>query len=164
MRSSVLLAVLGLAVLLLAGCTQDNGGGNPPASGSGFPGLGSPPQDNPNSAPDAANLPSYSLSNVASHNTPSDCWMAINGSVYNFTGSMMMQQNGNLTALCGTDATSSFASMMGRGGNFSRPGNFTRNGTSGNYIGGQGNTGSGSFNRTRGAVGGFGRMIIGKLE
>ena len=182
MRSFVLLAVLVVGVLLLAGCAQnqDSNGGNPnqPSSDSNFQGLGAP-SGNPISPPNPVNLPTYSLSDVAVHNTPSDCWLAINGSVYNFTSSPMMQQNANLSALCGSDATSTFSSMMGRVGNFNGPGNFTRNGTAGAFggrpnggyngsgnggsPGGMPNGGSGPFNRTRGGAGGFGRMMIGRL-
>ncbi|VVB56630.1 Cytochrome b5-like Heme/Steroid binding domain protein [uncultured archaeon] len=181
-----LLPLLGAAfvfLFLLAGCTQGPGGssgqyvpgsnyntdsGSGPEAASG----GSGAQGSPSGgygAPDWSNLPAYSLSDVKAHATPSDCWVAINGSVFNFSNSPLMQ-NANFSALCGTDATSSLPSTAGRGA-----GNFSRNGTRGmmNASGGYGGRtagtrGPGAYGGQPGSgpggmMGGYARMRIGRL-
>ena len=55
-------------------------------------------------------LPSYSLADVKLHNTASDCWLAVNGSVYDATSFIPRHPGGSdrIIPLCGTDATTSF--------------------------------------------------------
>ena len=52
----------------------------------------------------------YTLAEVAAHNTPADCWAAIEGSVYDLTDWIGQHPGGpeHITPLCGTDATSAF--------------------------------------------------------
>ena len=157
------------SLLLLAGCAQDSGSANQNQN-TEVPSAGSP------TPAELAALPTYTLSDVASHNTPADCWVAVNASVLNLTGSPLLARNASLASLCGADATSSFGSMMGRA-----PGvNFSRNATRGNFSGntgsrrmnggqpssGPGGYGNGSYgggNRTGMMNGGFGPMMIGRL-
>ena len=156
-------------VLLLAGCAQNSDNG--PASGANqyVPGSNYNPQNGANnetgglsSAPSVPGLPAYSMSDIASHASPSDCWLVINGSIYNFSNSPLVSgasgnpapsgngaPSGSLASLCGTDATSSIGPMM------RAPGNFSRNGTRGNYTGGtngsyKDGTPGGRMNGTRG--------------
>ena len=53
---------------------------------------------------------SYTLADVATHNTQSDCWAAIDGGVYNLTEWINRHPGGRdkIIALCGTDATKAF--------------------------------------------------------
>ena len=52
-------------------------------------------------------------SEVASHNTASDCWVVIDGSVYQLDKYMSQHPGGKavLTSLCGKDATNAFANQ-----------------------------------------------------
>lgn len=50
------------------------------------------------------------MEEVAAHNTPSDCWSAINGKVYNLTGWIDRHPGGAvlIISLCGKDGTAGF--------------------------------------------------------
>lgn len=55
----------------------------------------------------------YTLADVAAHATASDCWLAIDGKVYNVT-SFIPKHPGGVQAIisaCGTDATHAFHSQ-----------------------------------------------------
>jgi uncharacterized membrane protein len=53
------------------------------------------------------------MSEVAAHNTPSDCWSAINGKVYNLTEWIDRHPGGAviITSLCGKDGTAGFVAQ-----------------------------------------------------
>jgi len=52
---------------------------------------------------------SYTLAQVALHATKTDCWTAINGSVYNLTPFIPNHPGGDaILAICGIDGTSAF--------------------------------------------------------
>lgn len=55
---------------------------------------------------------SYTSSQVAQHNTTSDCWEVINGKVYNLTEFIPLHSGGQsiIVAQCGKDATAVFNS------------------------------------------------------
>ncbi len=59
----------------------------------------------------------FTLSDVAKHKTPSDCWMAISNSVYNVTNYVDMHPGGADIVLmyCGKDATQAYNTQGGRG-------------------------------------------------
>lgn len=52
----------------------------------------------------------YTLAEVKTHNKQTDCWLAVNGSVYNVTSFIPNHPGGpqRIIPLCGTDATSNF--------------------------------------------------------
>jgi len=54
---------------------------------------------------------------VAQHNSPSDCWMIINGKVYDVTSYVPRHPGGaaEIQQGCGTDATQLFATQGGEG-------------------------------------------------
>ena len=51
---------------------------------------------------------SLNIAQVARHNTASDCWMAIDGKVYNVTSYLPNHPGGDISVYCGTDASSAF--------------------------------------------------------
>lgn len=57
----------------------------------------------------------YTLSEVALRNSPSDCWVAISGSVYDLTDWIAEHPGGSgaISRLCGRDGTSQFSSQHG---------------------------------------------------
>lgn len=57
----------------------------------------------------------YTLADVASHATESDCWTAINGSVYDLTTWISRHPGGPgpIKGLCGIDGTDGFSKMHG---------------------------------------------------
>lgn len=59
----------------------------------------------------------YSLLEVARHNTEQDCWIVINGNVYDVTKFLSLHPGGRRTivALAGTDASSEFAPLHSDG-------------------------------------------------
>ncbi len=95
----VLVAVSILALMLTCGCLEQ--GGDQP---------GTP-------APSAGEQQTFSLQEVAEHNSSEDCWIAVHGKVYNVTtipchgggaGSLILQR-------CGQDATALWESKPGSG-------------------------------------------------
>ncbi len=59
---------------------------------------------------DLSNTPSYSLADVSSHTSSSDCWMAIDGKVYDVTEYIASgQHNPEIVRGCGLDASQMFS-------------------------------------------------------
>ncbi len=85
LRSGSLLAAS--AVVILTGC-----GGSPAPS------------------PVNSAFVTYTMADVAGHNTKEDCWAAIDGGVYNLTSWIAQHPGGpdKIIGLCGTDATTAF--------------------------------------------------------
>jgi len=59
----------------------------------------------------------YSKSQLATHNKPADCWLGINGNVYNVTNYVDMHPGGAdlILMYCGKDATQAYSTQGGRG-------------------------------------------------
>lgn len=88
MKNTTIFAILLLAVVMLSGCTQQS-----PAS----------------SSPEKV----FSLEEVAQHNTAADCWMAINGNVYNLAEFLSSSPNAQeMAANCGKESASPFGSRQ----------------------------------------------------
>ena len=53
---------------------------------------------------------SYTLASIASHNSASSCWAAINGKVYNLTSWINQHPGGpeRILSICGTDGSAAF--------------------------------------------------------
>ena len=60
---------------------------------------------------------SYSLQDVAKHNTAADCWEVINNKVYNVTAAIVGHPGGAeaIIQFCGQDATTGFSNRNGKG-------------------------------------------------
>lgn len=60
----------------------------------------------------------YTMAQVKKHATPTDCWTAINGSVYNLTSWIARHPGGSgpIISLCGTDGSRSFSAQHGGDG------------------------------------------------
>lgn len=58
---------------------------------------------------------SYTMADVAAHNTQQSCWTAINGSVYNVTSWISQHPGGRqaIISLCGKDGSSAFDGQHG---------------------------------------------------
>ena len=58
---------------------------------------------------------SYSLADVALHKTQSDCWTAVNGSVYDVTSWISQHPGGAgaIISMCGIDGSSNFDGQHG---------------------------------------------------
>jgi cytochrome b involved in lipid metabolism len=57
----------------------------------------------------------FSMSDVAEHNSPDDCWSAINGKVYNLTDWIDKHPGGSviIKSLCGQDGSAGFTAQHG---------------------------------------------------
>lgn len=57
----------------------------------------------------------YSIAQVKRHASPSDCWSAVNGKVYNLTGWISRHPGGSqrIIAMCGKDASAAFNAQHG---------------------------------------------------
>ncbi len=62
----------------------------------------------------------YTMTDVQTHNTPSDCWSAIGGDVYDLTSWVSRHPGGEkkIIGLCGTDGTAAYS---GKHGSSARP-------------------------------------------
>lgn len=83
-----------------------------------------PPAESATSAPTAAaaatatvtaSVISYTIGQVATHNTAADCWVAVDGKVYDVTEWQQLHPGGaqRITNLCGTDGTAAFRDQHG---------------------------------------------------
>ena len=54
----------------------------------------------------------YTLAQIAAHDTALDCWSAVSGGVYNLTGWVAKHPGGSsvITGMCGVDGTAAFLS------------------------------------------------------
>ncbi len=57
----------------------------------------------------------FTMSDLLTHNTPTDCYAAVNGLVYNLTAWIEKHPGGeeNILKLCGTDGTAAFTKKHG---------------------------------------------------
>jgi cytochrome b involved in lipid metabolism len=67
------------------------------------------------STPADSSASGYTLAEVATHNTPADCWTAISGNVYNVTSWISKHPGGSdaIIYLCGKDGTAAFTGQHG---------------------------------------------------
>ncbi len=58
---------------------------------------------------------SYTLAQVTTHNSQTDCWTVVNGSVYNITSYITRHPGGvrAISSICGKDGTSTFDDQHG---------------------------------------------------
>lgn len=110
MKLAKIFAALAAVVLLAAGCssqsrTQNAASQETQSSGS------SQPAESQNSK----TAGSYTMTEVQSANSPSKCWTAVNGKVYDLTPFVNKHPGGvaNIIKLCGTDGTAAFAKQHG---------------------------------------------------
>lgn len=103
MKSSLCLA--GLALMALSACT---GAGAPPST----PGA---PATAPSTSASSSRPASFTTAQVATHNSRTDCWAAVDGKVYDLTSWINRHPGGpdKIIALCGTDATTAFNGQHG---------------------------------------------------
>ncbi len=74
------------------------------------------PAPTPSPTPEPAPQPgTYTLAEVETHNTPSNCWAAISGDVYDLTSWVSRHPGGEnpIKNLCGTDGTARFERKHG---------------------------------------------------
>ena len=59
------------------------------------------------------NLSSYTVTDIAGHNNPNDCWLIISNKVYNATNYLNIHPGGAqmIIPYCGMDATAAFYSI-----------------------------------------------------
>lgn len=84
-------------------------GGSTPATGSA-PIPASTTSSSPSSTSSAGNTTAYTLEDIASHNSASDCWTAVNGKIYNITAYIPSHPGGEeIVRICGRDGSNMFA-------------------------------------------------------
>ncbi|MFA6214065.1 MAG: cytochrome b5-like heme/steroid binding domain-containing protein [Candidatus Micrarchaeia archaeon] len=122
--------ILALALLALSGCAGSGRQGGVQASaqlqGSLAAANASPgAQAAPNSSqPQSANgsqqaAQVLTLSEVARHNSETDCWLVISGGVYDLSSFTSHPGGMAYVPFCGTDATNAFATKGGKGSSHS---------------------------------------------
>jgi cytochrome b involved in lipid metabolism len=64
----------------------------------------------------------YTMEQIATHNTPTDCWAAVNGGVYNLTNWIAEHPGGQfpIISMCGKDGTTMFLNAHGGQGDPAR--------------------------------------------
>ena len=73
------------------------------------------PTASPSPTPTETAEPGFTLAEVSTRNTASECWVAISGNVYDLTRWIAQHPGGSsaITQLCGTDGTRAFTSQHG---------------------------------------------------
>jgi cytochrome b involved in lipid metabolism len=108
--SKVKLLTITATAIVLAGCTTNVTNNNTTTSSS----------TSTASSSSAGKIQGYTMSDVAMHASASDCWMAINGKVYNVTNFIGQHPGGSVIVTgCGKDATQLFATQGNTGGDHS---------------------------------------------
>jgi len=109
MKYILLILIISL-VLLGAGCERTAVPSTPP--------VGSGPQIPEDSLIQAD---TYTLDDLAGHSTAEDCWLAVDGTVYDITGYPGSHAGGaeEITKWCGKDASHGFATKNDSGGSHS---------------------------------------------
>lgn len=123
MKTTIIFAFFLMASLLLAGCTQSppNITGNavlPSSNAAASTNVLNPPTENTQNSNASSNpAKTFSLQEIAPHNSASDCWMAVHGKVYNVTSFIPHHPGGDaILQGCGKDATNLFETRpMGSG-------------------------------------------------
>ena len=90
------------------------------------PQFSTTPSTSKPSSPDQTASPSvatngYTLWDISNHKTQNDCWVAINGNVYDVTKYLDQHPGGSdlILMVCGKDATRAYKTQGGRGGEHS---------------------------------------------
>jgi len=113
-----LAAVFALAAFTVVGCAQSAPDETPsaeaPAVEEALPAESDAPETD---AP--ADFPVLTLEAVAQNASAENCWVAIEGQVYDLTEWVNQHPGGagNITSLCGTDGTSRFSNQHGGSSN-----------------------------------------------
>ncbi len=102
------LALAPIAALALIGCSSTTATTSPAAAGTTSATV-SP------SASASAAAKTYTMADVATHKSATDCWAAVNQKVYDLTGWIAKHPGGEdkIIPLCGTDASSAFTTKHG---------------------------------------------------
>jgi cytochrome b involved in lipid metabolism len=93
------------------------------AANNSTPGNTQSPTEQPSNASDPDDpvsdepLREYTLEDIATHNVPEDCWVAISGNVYNLSGFNSVHPGGPapIEFNCGKDGTQTFTTRGGKG-------------------------------------------------
>lgn len=120
--ASVVLAIIATVLTIVVGHTGAEAawaGRIPAASGSSS--ASAKPSAKPTASASAAASSgtsaagTYTMADVAKHNSASDCWAAINGNAYNLTNWINQHPGGPgvIEALCGNDGTAAFNGQHG---------------------------------------------------
>ena len=65
---------------------------------------------------EVSEVKTYTVDEVAKHNSPDDCWLVIHGKVYDVTSFIPQHPGGDIiTQYCGKDATEVFENRPGSG-------------------------------------------------
>ena len=121
--SSAVLAVVAIGVVVVVGHSgaeaawagKIEAAAGTAVSGDGAGDAAAPaPAASPAAAGDGATAP-LTMDVVAQHATPSDCWAAIDGNVYNLTDWISQHPGGSgvIEAMCGTDGSDAFNNQHG---------------------------------------------------
>lgn len=127
--AAVVVAIVAIAVITLTFFVGHSGAESvwkdryasalPPQTPASTPSTSITPTPSPTLSPEtpapAPAGPILTLEEVATHNMPSDCWVAIDGAVYDLTGFVSRHPGGSsrIENICGTDASATFAGQHG---------------------------------------------------
>lgn len=84
-----------------------------PGAASGTPSAPASTSAPAPASPSATSASTFTMAEVAEHNSAADCWAAVGGSVYDLTTWITRHPGGadRILPLCGTDATSAFTAQ-----------------------------------------------------
>ncbi len=105
-----------------------------------------------NPLPPGGNTSGITMAELATHNTQSDCWLLINGKVYDVTAYIPVHPGGvsQIRNNCGQESTTAFNTRGGSGSHSNNARNLLNNYYIGDIAGGGGGGQNGSQNSTSG--------------
>ena len=109
--SVILFVVIALVIVIIITALMPSAETNPMTNGTSAP-LES---INPNAGATTTSSTTYTLSDVAKHNTSTDCWTTVNGGVYDVTSWISKHPGGQqaIIGMCGIDGSDAFNGQHG---------------------------------------------------
>lgn len=128
MMKKIVLAVTGICFLAIGAIfmlgffekqnLENNGGANYNSTSNSSSAPSEVSGSNRNTANSTASSQTFTLAEVSKHSSQKDCWLAINGSIYDVSKYIIEHPGGSSSIIqtCGSDATVAFKTMN-RSGN-----------------------------------------------
>jgi len=113
----IVLFICGLiAAILFVGAVVQKLGTNETTSSSSPSATTSGTTNSTASTPKSSTT-AYTVDQISKHNNKNDCWLIIDGNVYDISGYLTQHPGGvaQVTPYCGKDASQAYATMNGRG-------------------------------------------------
>lgn len=117
----IALFVIGMGVMVGWGFIDKQSKENESKQNSSYPDSNFQKENTVSDASSPTSQAIYTAAELSKHKSPQDCWVAINGNIYNVTAYLDKHPGGSdlILMVCGQDATKAFNTQGGTGGQHS---------------------------------------------